>query len=51
VIDEHYTHLDEDEFLELFRQEVTSKVDDLLADYLVQWRRTGENIITLQTSA
>ena len=51
VIDEHYTYLDEDEKVELFRREVTAKVDSLLEGHLAQWRRLGENIVTLRPSA
>lgn len=38
VIDIHYSHLEDDEVIDLFRQEVVSKVDDLLVDFLTEWK-------------
>ena len=38
VIDIRYSHLEDDEVIDLFRQEVVSKVDEILVDFLSKWR-------------
>lgn len=45
VIDEHYTHLEDDELMEIFRREVVEKVDEVVAPHLERWRTETQKVV------